>query len=241
MTDVHSWSDASELLTSALRLTTPPIAITFSSTVPDGVAPFDAPMPDPAPDGRTGKVPAGCVFWVEALERTFTTMPADHGNCSVGSLTHGLATLEDVAGRDDVACLLESGWVTEAMFPRIPVVRERPAAITYGPLSETPLEPDVVMIRIDARQLMVLYEAVPGLRIDGKPQCHIVALAKEGEVAVSVGCVLSRTRTGMSRSEMTCAVPARRLKEVLEKLESTTAADAGAAAYAARDARRFAG
>ena len=47
---------------------------------------------------------------------------------------------------------------------------------------------------------MVLSDAVPGLRIEGKPQCHIVAIAKEqGEVAASVGCALSRVRTGMPR------------------------------------------
>ena len=43
------------------------------------------------------------------------------------------------------------------------------------------------------RALMVLSDALPGLRIEGKPQCHIVAAAKEqGEVVASVGCMLSR-------------------------------------------------
>ena len=35
---------------------------------------------------------------------------------------------------------------------------------------------------------MVLSDAIPGLRIEGKPQCHIVAIAKEeGVPAASVG------------------------------------------------------
>ena len=55
---------------------------------------------------------------------------------------------------------------------------------------------------------MLMAESVPGLRIGGKPQCHIVALAKEqGEVAASLGCTLSRTRTGQPDDEMTCAIP----------------------------------
>lgn len=75
-------------LTSILHLTEPPIGITFSDEAPPGVPAFDDPMPEPTPDGRTGRVPAGCVFWMKAIDRTFVTAPEDHGNCSVGSLTH---------------------------------------------------------------------------------------------------------------------------------------------------------
>jgi uncharacterized protein (DUF169 family) len=109
-----------------------------------------------------------------------------------------------------------------------------------APLAETAVDPDVVLLRLSARQLMVLSDALPGLRIEGKPQCHIVAAAKEqDEVVASVGCQLSRVRTGMSNQEMTCAIPARRLPEVLERLRSTARADRAVARYAADDAKRF--
>src|SRR6202042_2595290 len=177
------WSDAAATLTAALDLKTPPIAITFSGSVPADIAPFDAPMPDPTPDGRTGRVPAGCVFWTKAVDRTFSTVATDHGNCSVGSLTHGFVTLDEAAGRSDVAALLESGWVTMEMVPDIPVVADKPETVTYGPLAESPIDPDVVLIRVNGKQLMVLSDALPNLRIEGKPQCHIIAVAKEeGEV-----------------------------------------------------------
>jgi uncharacterized protein (DUF169 family) len=127
------------------------------------------------------------------------------------------------------------------MIPGIPVVAERPGAITYGPLADTPVDPDVVLVRLTAKSLMVLADALPGLRIEGQPQCHIVAAAKEqGEVVASVGCMLSRTRTGMPSGEVTCAIPASRLEEVIERLESAARADAAVASYAAEDARRFA-
>ena len=59
---------------------------------------------------------------------------------------------------------------------------------------------------------MVMAEAVPGLEIGGKPQCRVIALAKDqGQVAASLGCTLSRTRTGLPGDEMTCAIPAGRL------------------------------
>ncbi len=235
-----NWTASADELGSLLKLQTPPLAISFSTEAPAGVKPFDSSMPDPMPDGRTGRVPAGCVFWIEAAARTFTTEPEDHGNCSVGSLTHGLKTLDEVAGNSDVAALLESGWVTMDVVPKIPVVKERPAFITYGPLADTTIDPDVVFLRLNPKQAMLLSDAVPELRFEGKPQCHIVPMAKEENlVAVSVGCMLSRVRTGMSNNELTCAIPARRLGAVIDQLRSNAAADNAVAAYASSDAQRF--
>lgn len=235
-----NWDQLAADLTDTLHLSAPPLAITFSDSAPEGVAPFDEAMPEPQPDGRTGRVPAGCVFWMKAAERTFATVAEDHGNCSVGSMTHGFKTLDEVAGNSDVAALLDSGWVSMDAVPQIPVVRERPGTVTYGPLAETSVDPDVVFLRVTARQLMVLSDAIPGLRIEGKPQCHIVAIAKEeNEPAASVGCALSRVRTGMSPTEMTCALPASRLPEVVAAIQANSAADNTVARYAAEDARRF--
>ena len=234
------WKSLASDLTSLLGLQSPPLAITFSGDAPEGVPAFEASMPEPMADGRTGRVPAGCVFWIEAANRTFTTVPEDHFNCSVGSLTHGLKTLDEVGGNSDVAALIESKWVTLDIVPQMPVVKARPNFISYGPLAETGVDPDVVFLRINARQAMVLSDAVPGLQFEGKPQCHIVPMAKEQSlVAVSVGCMLSRVRTGMSNHEMTCAIPASRLREVVDLLRSTSAADTAVAAYASQDAKRF--
>jgi uncharacterized protein (DUF169 family) len=130
------------------------LAITFTDTAPAGVEPFSEPMPDALDDGRTGRVPAGCVFWIKAAERTFSTVAEDHGNCSVGSLTHGFKTLDEVAGNSDVAALLESGWVSMDVVPQIPVVTEKPGAVVYGPLGQTAIDPDVVLLRLNAKQLM---------------------------------------------------------------------------------------
>ncbi len=240
MPTTQDWTTLATGLNDALALNAPPLAITFSDAPPDGVAAFDAPMPEPMPDGRTGRVPAGCVFWMKAADATFSTVAEDHGNCSVGSMTHGFKTLDEVAGNSDVAALLETGWVTMDVVPQIPVVTEKPGAVTYGPLADTSVDPDVVLLRLNAKQLMLLSDALPGLRIEGKPQCHIVAVAKEqGEVAASVGCALSRVRTGMSANEMTCAIPASKLAEVIGSIQKNAVADTAVARYAAEDAKRF--
>ena len=99
------WTALATSLTESLRLLAPPIAITFASEAPADVPAFDEPMVAPTDDGRTGRVPAGCVFWMKGAERTFSTVAEDHGNCSVGSLTHGFRTLDEVAGNSDVAAL----------------------------------------------------------------------------------------------------------------------------------------
>ncbi len=68
-----------------------------------------------------------------------------------------------------------------------------------------------------------------------------MALAKEhGVPAASVGCVLSRQRTGMRPEEMTCALPAAQLDSLVSTIEETAAIDATVGRYAAADARRFA-
>jgi uncharacterized protein (DUF169 family) len=241
MPSTNNWKSLAGELVEALGLTTPPVAITFSSACPSGVPAFDLPLSEPTADGRSGRVAASCVFWSHAAERTFTTVAADHGNCSVGRVVHGFASLADVAGKADVAALFGSGWVTEAAVGGIPVVAETPGYITYGPLGDTGGAPDVVVLHIDGRQLMTLSDALPGLRTESKPQCRIVAVAKEeGEVAVSVGCALSRVRTGMASDEMTCAIPAAKLADVVAAVQRGAAVDAVVAGYAADDAKRFA-
>lgn len=234
----EDWASLATALSAALHPTAPPIAITFSAA--PGVPAFDAPMPAPSEDGRTGRVAAGCVFWMESLDKTFTTVAEDHGNCSVGSWTHGFLPIEEAATRGDVGALMETGWVTMDMIPQIPFVATKPEAITYGPLEHTTVDPDVVLIRLTAKSLMVLSDALPGLRVEGKPQCHIVAAAKEeGAVVASVGCALSRVRTGMPSTDHTCAIPASRLAEVVDAVQRTASTDAIVARYAAEDAARF--
>jgi uncharacterized protein (DUF169 family) len=229
-------------LASLLRLAAPPIGISFRDEAETpGAARVDAPRPAPTPDGRTGAAPAPCVFWFRAATEVFATLPEDHANCSVGSYTHGFIPLSEAATKADVSALVESGWVGEADFPAIPAISVRPAGIVYGPLDRLPVAPDIVFLRLNPKQAMVLDDALGGVRFEGKPQCHILAIAKDvGETAISVGCMLSRVRTGMGNSEMTCAIPSSRLAETVAALRRTAETERALAAYAAADAERFA-
>jgi len=239
MTDTD-YAKLSDDLVKSLGLQNVPLAIRFSNHAPADVKAFDDPMPEPTGDDRTGRVPAGCVFWMKAVGQTFTTVAEDHANCSVGSVTHGFKSLDDVGSKSDIGALVGAGWVTPEIFPQIPVVKERFEYITYGPLAETSTVPDVVFLRVNAKQAMTISDAFPGLRFEGKPQCHIIAIAKEEQtVAVSVGCMLSRVRTGMPNTEMTCAIPGAQLADAVQRIKTTGAIDGTVANYASEDSRRF--
>jgi uncharacterized protein (DUF169 family) len=182
---------ANDFFNSLLGLAIPPIAIAFVSYIPTGVRRIERALPPVTADGRTGTVAASCVFWIEAAQAVFATVATDHGNCSVGGLTHGFKTMEEIAGNADVAALCESGWVTSEAVAAIEVVRERPKSVVYGPLRDMPVEPSVILLRINGKQQMLLHDAWPGLRFEGS---HIIPIAKErGEIAVSFGCTEVRT------------------------------------------------
>ena len=234
----ESWHlDLQELL----GLAVPPVAIAFISHVPAGIERIQRTMPPRTADGRTGAVAASCVFWIEGTQGVFGTEAEDHGNCSVGSLTHGFKTIEEIAQNADVAALCETGWVTPEAVAKVAVVREKPTSIVYGPLRDMPVEPSVILLRLNGKQQMLLHDAWPGLCFEGKPQCHIIPIAKEGgEIAVSFGCMLSRVRTGMSNNEVTCAIPTSSVSLLIERLRAARAADNAVAAYAAEDSKRFA-
>jgi len=227
-------------LVKSLGLQHPPLAIQFSNKSLPGIEPFTDAMPAPTEDGRTGRVPAGCVFWMKAEGRSFSTVAEDHANCSVGSVTHGFKSLDEVADKADVGALVGAGWVAPEMFPAIPVVKDRYRYVTYSPLQEFEDTPDVVFLRVNAKQAMTISDAFPDMRFEGKPQCHIIAIAREQqEVAISVGCMLSRVRTGMPNTEMTCAIPGARLADVVQQIKTTTVIDGTVANYASEDTRRF--
>ena len=236
------WGGLSQRLADLLGLEHAPIAITFSEnpvSEDSGLAPFGAPLSESTPDGRSGAVPAPCVFWMHAHTRTFFTTPDDHGNCSVGEYTHGLVEAGDILEREDVGALLEVGWVTMEAFAGVAALERRPSSILYGPLADTPHDPDVVLLRLSPYQAMELGDAV-SIHLSGKPQCQILPIAiDQDKVALSMGCALSRARTGMGDDELTCAIPPGQLAEIVANLEGVVGADQQVVGYAHADAARF--
>ncbi len=205
-----------EKLTAALEPRLPPIAVAFRETVPDGVPEFDRP------------VPAGCVFWQEAAKRTFATSAKHHALCSIGVHTMNLsgapasqpeelrAALRAMAGLD---------YVREEEAAAIPVLPREVGNAIYGPLADFPTEPDVVLLFADARQGLVLSEALG--RVDGgvppamgRPACAALPQAlNRGAAAMSLGCCGARAYLdAMSDDVAIWALPGHRLDRYCEQI-----------------------
>jgi uncharacterized protein (DUF169 family) len=231
---------ASINLNQLLALDHEPVAITFlTEESSNGVPRFDAPMSEPTEDGRSGRAAAPCVFWMHGHERTFDTMFEDHGNCSVGLFTHGFAGAEDIIDKHDVGALLDVGWVTMEAFAGVEALDRRPTGVRYGPLHESASTPDVVLLRVTPKQMMAINDAVD-VEWSGKPQCQILPrAANKGVIAASMGCALSRARTGMGDDELTVAVPGHRVDELVNALAAVSNADSAVVGYATADMARF--
>ncbi len=228
----------SERLTDLLGLAHAPVAISFHDGAIESIPAFDLPFSEPTEDGRRGRVPAACSFWSYGHESTFTTVPEDHGNCSVGRFTHGLADASEILDKQDVGTLLDVGWVTMEAFAGVAALPDRPSTIVYGPLGERDDDPDVILLRVTPKQMMEIADAIE-VEFTGKPQCQIIPRAAAGTVAASMGCALSRERTGMGDDELTCAIPGGRLAEFVDRLSDVCRADAAVVGYAAADMARF--
>ena len=212
-----------EQLVAALELVLPPIAVAFRDSVPDGIAEFD------------GSVPAGCVFWQEAAGRTFATSAGHHALCSIGIHTMNLsrapasqpeelqATLEAMTGLD---------YVRAEEVAAIPVVQREVNHALYGPLADFPTEPDVVLLFANARQGLVLSEAIG--RVDGgvppamgRPACAALPQAfNHGRATMSLGCCGARAYLDtLSDDTALWALPGSRLDEYCEQIATFASAN----------------
>ena len=216
-------------LTEALELSLPPIAIAFPDAVPDGVPEFD------------GTVPAGCVFWEEAAARTFATSAAHHSLCSIGIHTHHLSGAP-ASQPEELGAALEAmmglDYVREEEVAAIPVLGREAKHAVYGPLGEFPLDPEVVVLFTDARQSLVLSEAVA--RVDGgvapamgRPACAAIPHAVNGgSAAMSLGCCGARAYLdALSDDVALWALPGSRLDEYSEQIGVLAGANRTLAAF----------
>lgn len=211
-----------EQLVASLEPSLPPIAVACHDTVPDGVPEYD------------GTAPAGCMFWQEAGGRTFATSAGHHALCSIG--IHTLNLSEAPASQPEelkttLQAMMGLDYVREEEVAAIPVVQREMKHTLYGPLSDFPVKPDVVLLFADARQGLVLSEAIA--RVDGgvppamgRPACAALPQAfNHGLAAMSLGCCGARAYLdALSDDTALWALPGNRLEEYCEQI--TTFANA---------------
>jgi uncharacterized protein (DUF169 family) len=185
---MSSYSEISYTLINHLGLSQPPVAVCFADHLPADVHMW------------SGRSPAGCRFWQEATKRVFATSAQDHAFCAVGQFTHNLqmnaASLADLGLALKVFADLT--YVRDGELKTIPVLASRPKYVIYGPLSEIPVNPDVVLLFVRADQTLILSEASQQLENGlppamGRPACAIIPQAcNTGRSALSLGCCGAR-------------------------------------------------
>lgn len=193
------------MIASLLGLKTVPVAITFCDEAPAGVP-------------RVARAEAaGCGYWRRAAEgEVFYTEAPDHLNCAVGAHTHnvpmGPEKQQELMGLIGTMVGLE--YLSMAEVPQIPQRKTPMRIAVYAPLDKAPAAPDVVLIRADVRQLMLLTEAAHGAGIGssgptmGRPTCSVLPEAINGtHTSSSFGCVGNRVYTGAADNEGYFAVP----------------------------------
>jgi uncharacterized protein (DUF169 family) len=203
-------------LAKLLHLTSAPVAITFVDTAPTGVARVSA------------REPAGCGYWRRAAAgEVFFTVADDHKGCPVGAHTHNvpLSPSEQQELTGLVQTMARMSYLKMEEVPQIPTRKTPLQVAVYAPLSDAPVRPDVVLVRGNARQLMLLAEAAQAAGVAGggatmgRPTCAVLPHAiNSARTTASFGCVGNRVYTGADESEAYFAIPGQQLDAIEESL-----------------------
>lgn len=199
-----------------LGLRWPPVAIAFRCTPPPGVPRIDS------------AGPAGCAYWKLAAEgKVFYTAAADHYNCPVGAYTHGidLPPAQQTELQGVIGTMVQLQYLWEAEVSAIPHRTEPFGVAVYSPWALAPDDPDVILVRGNAQQLMLLSEAARAAGIGdagelmGRPTCAMIpATLQSGRASTSLGCIGNRVYTALADDEFYAAVPWPKINDVLHQL-----------------------
>jgi uncharacterized protein (DUF169 family) len=221
--------NAGKKLQDSLGLKSAPVAITFRASAP-------ANIPHVARAGA-----AGCSYWKKAAEgHTFYTEAADHYNCPIGAYTHNVdlpaAQMQQLQGV--VTTMVTLGYIRSEEVPGIPRRQEPFGVAIYEPLAQVADTPDVVLIRGNARQMMLLEEASIAAGVFGtaplmgRPTCAAIPLVQATQKGVaSLGCIGNRIYTELADDELYCALPGKKVAEVEDKLAAIISANNELAKY----------
>jgi uncharacterized protein (DUF169 family) len=222
MPTTHDYARLAKDLVDALHLEQPPVAICFSDSAPDG-------LKQPAKS-----VAAGCQFWEDATVATFSTSAKDHELCAIGVYTHHLepTPAQQTDLMDALKVFGDLGYVTPADLPLIPKLASEARCVTYAPLADTPLPPDVVLVFANANQMLILSEAAQQIENQnapamGRPACAVVPqVMNTGRAALSLGCCGARAYLNiLTEGVALFAIPGAKLEAYTERITALGSAN----------------
>ncbi len=224
-----SYSEIADSISTKLGLDSAPIAVAFVNDPPHGI------------DRVSGSAASGCTFWGRAAKgEVFFTTGEDHYNCPIGCFTHGIELPADRASEleETIGTMVNLSYIKADEVPEIPHRGESARVIVYAPLAKSPVQPDVILIQVDAYQAMLLTEAARNAGIGqanktlGRPACSVIPATIDGsEAALSLGCIGNRTYTGLPRDRMYISLPGRSLDTLVNSLSAIVGANLALEGY----------
>lgn len=220
-----------------LGLETPPVALAFTDGPPAEVA---------AP---AKAVPSACSFWREAERGVFFASAEQHFNCPVGAMVMGFGLPAEVG--EQLGGLVESMCGQQYLSPdepaKIPAIPRASAGITYGPLAEFPVEPELILTWLTPRQAMIFTEAAGRaswadtlMQVSGRPGCAALPLASEkGQAGLSLGCAGMRTFTRVADDRLLGVIPGGQAEDFIAALERTVSANQAVGSYYREQVAKF--
>jgi len=223
------YADLGAKLENLLGLQRHAISITFLDALPAGVNRVKSPGP------------ASCAFWKQASEgEVFYTTTEDHLNCTIGAYTHGALLPPEKAAelKSTVGQMIGLGYLRTEEVESIPHRTQPLHVAVYAPLAQSPFAPGVVLVRGNAKHLMLLTEAAmaagigPQSGIIGRPTCAFIpATIESGHTIPSLGCIGNRAYTGLGDDELYFAIPGLRVADLITELEKIVAANCTLQSY----------
>jgi uncharacterized protein (DUF169 family) len=217
------------MLTTALNLASPPIALAFADFITG--AQVDTTPP-----------PSACAFWRWAETRVFFAPAEAHFNCPIGAMVMGFDLTKEVQDEliADVGNMEKCGYLKPGESDRIPTSTPSTKGILYGPLAQMPVEPHVVLCWLTPVQAMIWNEAAEDAAwnasrpssVFGRPACAALPYSvRHDRPVTSFGCVGMRTFTEIAQDRLLAVVPGTSLlafatalvtmRKVNEVMEST--------------------
>jgi uncharacterized protein (DUF169 family) len=221
-----------------LQLKQLPIGLAFVEEAPHGV------------QHTTTGVPSACTFWRLAEQGVFYATAEDHKECPIGMMTMGFVMPESDQQRAQalVGTMASVQYFSPAEVSALPIVKKPHQSIVYGRLDQFPVEADVVLCVIDTQQAMLVAEAMGnmnwlesgGQSAFGRPTCAVIPRTLQtGKISMSFGCVGARTYTGLTPSELVLTIPGGEFGQLVERLQTTVAANATLAPFHQQQKARF--
>lgn len=183
----------------------------------------------------SGNAPAGCLFWQEAFNGPIQTTAQDHESCAIGIYTHNLADAppdyEQQLGAA-MGVLGELQYVRPADMSNIPVAKESSKYVVYAPLAQAGEAPAVVLLFANARQGLIVAEAVQQVEgawpvVLGRPACGVIPhTMNTGRAAMSLGCCGARAYLDAMTDDVAIwSLPGSRIGEYVDRIAALSKAN----------------